>query len=117
VLEDRPLDLGGGAQVEPPGQGQHHTPLAARLLNPHRRLPSAVFPSFKTTILRCRSTKPGKTADLDVQSGGKLTATSMAQVRLTGDGARHQTGFNPASWEFKLVVPTSRINETSKTRR
>ena len=43
VLEDGPLELGRGRQVEPAGEGQHDTALAAGPLDPHRSFLSAVL--------------------------------------------------------------------------
>jgi hypothetical protein len=41
LLEDGPLKLGDGGQLQPTDQGQHHTALLAGLLDPHRGHPSA----------------------------------------------------------------------------
>jgi hypothetical protein len=35
VLEDGPLELGGGGQVQPAGQGQHRHPILTGLLDLH----------------------------------------------------------------------------------
>jgi hypothetical protein len=42
LLEDGPLDLGSGGQVEPADQGQHHVSLVAGLLNAHPSLSAEV---------------------------------------------------------------------------
>jgi hypothetical protein len=40
LLEDGPLDLWGGGEVEPAGQSQHRVPLVAGPLDSHCSLPS-----------------------------------------------------------------------------
>lgn len=70
VLEDGPLELGRGRQVEPAGEGQHDTALAAGPLDPHRSLPPP--PSSKTTILTSSQTDEVK--GLSRWNGGPDTA-------------------------------------------
>jgi hypothetical protein len=41
LLEDGPLELGGGGQVKPAGQGHHPSALLAGPLDPHRGLLSS----------------------------------------------------------------------------
>ena len=69
VLEDGPLELGRGRQVEPAGEGQHDTALAAGPLDPHRSFPP---PSSKTTILTSSQTDEVK--GLSRWNGGPDTA-------------------------------------------
>jgi hypothetical protein len=41
LLEDGPLELGGGGQIKPASQGQHHAARLAGPLDPHRGLLSS----------------------------------------------------------------------------
>jgi hypothetical protein len=45
VLEQYPLNLRGGEQVDRPGEGDHHAAIAHGMVDLHRDLPASLSPS------------------------------------------------------------------------